>query len=259
MLIFALSFLQCAENLMLFFLCASLPRIPSTTLPPSLLLPLSHSLPPSRALSLPAGLGVNDFLYFRVLSPEDIGYIFTAAPAQDFGGVFTRLYEEIYLVLAEPPDGCAELRNAAFLEGQVTLLERGGCSFLSKARRVEEAGGKAVLIADNAYDNDSLYVEMVQDGTATRLYEEIYLVLAEPPDGCAELRNAAFLEGQVTLLERGGCSFFSKARRVEEAGGKAVLIADNAYDNDSLYVEMVQDGTAVSTSIPALFLLGRDG
>ncbi|KAK1174126.1 protease-associated domain-containing protein 1-like [Acipenser oxyrinchus oxyrinchus] len=115
---------------------------------------------------LATGLGVNDFLYFRVLSPEDIGYIFTAAPAQDFGGVFTQLYEEIYLVLAEPPDGCAELRNAAFLEGQVTLLERGGCSFLSKARRVEEAGGKAVLIADNAYDNDSLYVEMVQDGTA---------------------------------------------------------------------------------------------
>ncbi|RXM92525.1 Protease-associated domain-containing protein 1 [Acipenser ruthenus] len=71
---------------------------------------------------LATGLGVNDFLYFRVLSPEDIGYIFTAAPAQDFGGVFTQLYEEIYLVLAEPPDGCAELRNAAFLEGQRVLF-----------------------------------------------------------------------------------------------------------------------------------------
>ncbi|MBN3282718.1 PADC1 protein, partial [Polyodon spathula] len=122
---------------------------------------------------LPAGLGVNEFLYFRVLSPKDIGYIFTAAPAQDFGGVFTRLYEEIYLVLAEPPDGSVFmviLNSFCFLKwcycGAIVFLSCRGCSFLSKARRVEEAGGKAILIADNAYDNDSLYVEMVQDGTA---------------------------------------------------------------------------------------------
>merc|ERR1719369_1507483 len=32
------------------------------------------------------GLGINELLYFRVLSPEEIGYIFSAAPAKDFGG-----------------------------------------------------------------------------------------------------------------------------------------------------------------------------
>lgn len=56
-----------------------------------------------------------------------------------------------------------------------------------------------------------------------------------------------------------GCSFVQKARHVEEAGGKAVLIADNAEDNDSQYLDMITDGSTAKPSIPALFLLGRDG
>ena len=36
----------------------------------------------------PLGLGINELLYFRVISPEEIGYIFSAAPAKDFGGDF---------------------------------------------------------------------------------------------------------------------------------------------------------------------------
>lgn len=35
-----------------------------------------------------SGLGVNELLYFRIISPEEIGYIFSAAPAKDFGGAF---------------------------------------------------------------------------------------------------------------------------------------------------------------------------
>lgn len=34
------------------------------------------------------GLGINELLYFRVIRPEEIGYIFSAAPAKDFGGDF---------------------------------------------------------------------------------------------------------------------------------------------------------------------------
>ncbi|XP_048834251.1 protease-associated domain-containing protein 1-like [Brienomyrus brachyistius] len=111
------------------------------------------------------GLGVNELLYFRILRPEDIGYIFSAAPARDFGGDFTSSYDEIYLVPAEPSDGCSELRNKEMIEGQVVLLQRGGCSFVQKARAVEEAGGQAVLIADSASDNDSQYLDMITDGT----------------------------------------------------------------------------------------------
>ncbi|KAG9328144.1 hypothetical protein JZ751_016235, partial [Albula glossodonta] len=112
-----------------------------------------------------SALGVNELLYFRILRPPDIGYIFSAAPARDFGGDFTSSYDEIFLVPAEPADGCSELRNTHLMEGQVILLQRGGCSFVRKARNVEEAGGRAVLIADDAWDNDSQYLDMITDGT----------------------------------------------------------------------------------------------
>lgn len=111
------------------------------------------------------GLGVNELLYFRVLSPQDISYIFTAAPAKDFGGQFVSQYEEIYLVPAEPADGCSPLRHLELIHGQIILLERGGCSFVQKALMVEEAGGRAVLIADDAADNDSQYLDMITDGS----------------------------------------------------------------------------------------------
>ncbi|KAJ7993877.1 hypothetical protein DPEC_G00259250 [Dallia pectoralis] len=114
------------------------------------------------------GLGVNELLYFRVISPEDIGYIFTCAPAKDFGGDFTSSFDEIFLVPADPADGCSELRNRELIHGQVTLLERGGCSFVQKAHVVEEAGGRAVLIADDVLDNDSQYLDMITDGTTAK-------------------------------------------------------------------------------------------
>ncbi|CAL8345599.1 unnamed protein product [Lota lota] len=112
-----------------------------------------------------SGLGLNELLYFRVISPEDIGYVFSAAPAKDFGGAFTSSYNEILLVPADPIDGCEPLTNKALIQGQVILLERGGCSFVHKAQQVEEAGGKAVLIADNVVENDNLYLDMVADGS----------------------------------------------------------------------------------------------
>ncbi|XP_068422380.1 protease-associated domain-containing protein 1-like [Clinocottus analis] len=115
-----------------------------------------------------SGLGINELLYFRVISPEEIGYIFSAAPAKDFGGDFTSSYPEIFLVPSDPADGCSELEDREILQGQVVLVERGGCSFVQKARHVEEAGGRAVLIADDASDNDSQFLDMIADGSAAK-------------------------------------------------------------------------------------------
>uniref|UniRef100_A0AAA9SH17 Protease-associated domain-containing protein 1 n=1 Tax=Bos taurus TaxID=9913 RepID=A0AAA9SH17_BOVIN len=111
------------------------------------------------------GLRIHDYLYFQVLSPGDIRYIFTATPAKDFGGIFHTRYEQIHLVPAEPSEACGELSNGFFIQDQIALVERGGCSFLSKTRVVQEHGGRAVIISDNAVDNDSFYVEMIQDST----------------------------------------------------------------------------------------------
>ncbi|XP_005738341.1 protease-associated domain-containing protein 1 [Pundamilia nyererei] len=72
-----------------------------------------------------SALGVNELLYFRVISPEEIGYLFSAAPAKDFGGTFTSFYDEIFLVPADPADGCSELTDREILQGQVILVERG--------------------------------------------------------------------------------------------------------------------------------------
>lgn len=114
---------------------------------------------------LALGLRIQDYLYFQVLSPGDIRYIFTATPAKDFGGAFIQRYDQIHLVPADPPEACGELSNGAFIQGQIALVERGGCSFLSKTRVIQEHGGRAVIITDNASDNDSVYVEMIQDNT----------------------------------------------------------------------------------------------
>ncbi|CAM2113710.1 unnamed protein product [Caretta caretta] len=127
------------------------------------------------------GLRIHEYLYFQVLSPRDIRYIFTATPAKDFGGVFNTRYEQIHLVPADPPEACGELNNGVFIQDQIALVERGGCSFLSKTRVVQEHGGRAVIIADNAYDNDSFYVEMIQD--STRLTADIPALFLLGRDG----------------------------------------------------------------------------
>uniref|UniRef100_A0A8B9G0D0 Uncharacterized protein n=1 Tax=Amazona collaria TaxID=241587 RepID=A0A8B9G0D0_9PSIT len=71
------------------------------------------------------GLRLHEYLYFQVLSPGDIRYIFTATPAKDFGGVFNTRYDQIHLVPADPPEACGELNNGVFIQDQIALVERG--------------------------------------------------------------------------------------------------------------------------------------
>ncbi|OCT99113.1 protease-associated domain-containing protein 1 [Xenopus laevis] len=111
------------------------------------------------------GLQYKQYLHFQVLSPGDIQYIFTTTPAKDFGGIFNQRYDQIHLVPADPLEACGELNNGAFIQGEIALVERGGCSFLSKTRVIQEHGGLAVIIADNAADNDSRYVDMINDNS----------------------------------------------------------------------------------------------
>ena len=63
-----------------------------------------------------------------------------------------------------------------------------------------------------------------------------------------------------------GCSFVSKAKVVERYGARAVVIADSTIrslsepdEQDGGFVDMVTDGTGRDTSIPAVFLSGKDG
>ena len=61
------------------------------------------------------------------------------------------------------------------------------------------------------------------------------------------------------LLERGECSFTSKALKAQEAGAAAAIITEQNPDNDDLYISMVDDTTGRDVIIPTAFLLGKNG
>ena len=61
------------------------------------------------------------------------------------------------------------------------------------------------------------------------------------------------------LLDRGECSFTSKALKAQEAGASAVIITEPDQENDDLYIQMVDDTTGREVSIPTAFLLGKNG
>ena len=56
-----------------------------------------------------------------------------------------------------------------------------------------------------------------------------------------------------------GCSFVGKTLNAERAGARLVIITDHAIDNDSRMIDMVQDETSRTVTIPAFFLFGKDG
>lgn len=48
-----------------------------------------------------------------------------------------------------PTDGCTAFSNAAAIAGRIALIDRGSCTFVTKARNAQAAGAIGVVIADN--------------------------------------------------------------------------------------------------------------
>lgn len=90
-------------------------------------------------------------------------------------------------------------------------------------------------------------------------YTSVPLVPSNPPCGCGFIRNYDEMEGRIALIERGECSFVSKVVRAEQAGAAGVIITDQDEDNDELFISMVDDTTERKVTIPAAFLLGKNG
>ncbi|XP_077992259.1 protease-associated domain-containing protein 1-like [Glandiceps talaboti] len=111
------------------------------------------------------GYAVNENLYFEVLSPPDINYIFKIRPARTFGEIFRHSFYRINLVPTNPEQSCSELNNGEELRGSIALIERGGCSFVSKTLMAEKYGALAVMIHDHNSKNDWQYIDMIQDET----------------------------------------------------------------------------------------------
>jgi len=90
-------------------------------------------------------------------------------------------------------------------------------------------------------------------------YNGLGLVPTDPPCGCGYIRNHEEVEGKIALVDRGDCSFVSKVVRAEEAGAVGVVVTDDERDNDETFVSMADDTTGREVSIPAAFVLGKNG
>ena len=75
-------------------------------------------------------------------------------------------------------------------------------------------------------------------------------------DGCSAYTNAAALAGNVAMIDRGTCTFVSKARRAQEAGAVGVLIVDNSR---ATCTPPSMGGDAADVTIPVFSIAPNDG
>ena len=73
-------------------------------------------------------------------------------------------------------------------------------------------------------------------------------------DGCTAYTNAAAVAGKVAIVRRGTCGFVVKAKMAQNAGAKAVIIANN---NNGGVIGMA--GVDPTVTIPAISIAADDG
>lgn len=122
-----------------------------------------HSLTDSEYKS---SLQADNHLFFEIIWPEELQFTYKVSPSQ-FSPAFnhSNVRSPTQLVLSDPKCGCGFIINQQDVEGHVVLIERGQCSFVSKALRAQEAGAAGVIITDDDPDNDELFISMVDDDT----------------------------------------------------------------------------------------------
>lgn len=110
---------------------------------------------------------VGSDIFFEIIDPRELGYTYRLRPAKDFGAPFNESFHAVGvgLVPVDPPSGCGWPRNSDNVEGNIALVERGECSFVTKASKMEEVGALAVIVADNDKRGDEHFIDMVDDHT----------------------------------------------------------------------------------------------
>lgn len=90
-------------------------------------------------------------------------------------------------------------------------------------------------------------------------HENIALVLAEPRSACASIINKLEIRDNIALVERGVCPFLEKCIEIERSGGIGLIVYDYDKNNSEEHIEMIDDSTPRNCSIPAVYVLGKDG
>lgn len=74
-------------------------------------------------------------------------------------------------------------------------------------------------------------------------------------DGCSALTNGSDVGGNIALLDRGSCTFATKAKNAQDAGAIAVIIVDNRLE----IPPPSMGGTDPTITIPAVMISQNDG
>lgn len=83
---------------------------------------------------------------FEVLSPIGVSGLYNTISAS-FGPTNVSILDT--LVLAEDIEACSPLTNAADIAGQIAVIDRGTCTFVSKVEEAQNAGAVAVVVCNN--------------------------------------------------------------------------------------------------------------
>lgn len=125
---------------------------------------------------------INGDVFFEIIEPEELEYTYRLKPAKDFGGSFMseqfKRRKQSLLVFAEPRKACLKtLTNAYELVDNIAFIERGDCSFLTKALNAERAGAIGVIVTDTSSQlEDDYFIEMVRDSSRETNIPVAYLL-----------------------------------------------------------------------------------
>jgi hypothetical protein len=86
----------------------------------------------------------------NALANYDIGIAAFGAAANKtpLSGKIVRATDEANTDGPSTTDGCTAFTNAAAINGNIAMIDRGDCTFVQKARNAQAAGAKGVIIAD---------------------------------------------------------------------------------------------------------------
>lgn len=100
-------------------------------------------------------------------------------------------------VFSNPSKLCTSLKNSRELNGRIAIVERGDCTFVDKARRVQAAGSVAAIVFDNtpntSIDNQQMFA-MSGDGRDDVKIPVVFLFTREAEVLIAAIRADPSLE-----------------------------------------------------------------
>ncbi|CAK4096766.1 unnamed protein product [Aphanomyces euteiches] len=105
------------------------------------------------------------------------GHLFYS-PLAEFSSTYETPRLEGYLVVADPITAAMPLKNAKQVNGNIVLVQRGDCDFLTKTIHAQKAGALAVVVANSDEENPQLAFVMDAGQSRSKVSAKIPAVMA---------------------------------------------------------------------------------